>query len=181
MRFDDYDFAKPYISGEEYIIWQGRPQKKIRFSMQEIFLLFFGIMWCVLVGSALYKSWATGDTMTKIMLPFMLVFGFSFTIGQLVYSKIILFKTAYVITTRKIIRKKGKSVDTLEKDNMPEMRVKAYPDGSGSIRFGYLETRSSRNRGASISSGDNPGIFNIENVTSVANVQQAVYKMLESE
>ena len=181
MTFDDYDFAKPYISGDEYIIWQGRPQKKIRFSMQDILLFAFGLVWCALVASAVYKSWPTGDTMTKIMLPFMLVFGFSFTIGQTIFSKVMLFKTAYVITTRKIIRKKGKSIDTLEKDNMPEMRVKAYPDGSGSIRFGYLETRSSRNRGVSISSRDNPGIFNIENVDSVAKVQQAVYKMLESE
>lgn len=174
MRFDEFDFAKPYITSEEKVLWQGRPEKKLRFSRQDIVSIGFGILWCGL----LISNYVTPDaglvgqsaSVTVLMLLLMLLFGFAVTIGRVIYGKIMLNHTAYVITTRKIIRRRGKRIDTLEEANMPEMRVDAHADGSGTIHF-TRELYSSRSRYEKVS------VFALDNIAEVAKVQQIIYDM----
>ena len=74
--------------------------------------------------------------------PFMLFFipfflaGIYLLFGRLVYRWYLLKHTSYVITTQKILRRRGKKVDLLQGYSMPPMQVKEHRDGLKSILFG---------------------------------------------
>lgn len=178
MRFDEYDFAKPYILENERILWQGKPAKGLFITWSDVVATLFGLVWCGLLTRAFCAApQGDGDSMPIPVFIIMLGLGFSCTIGRVIYGKFIATRTAYVITTNKIIRKRGSKIDTLEKDNRPEMRVVARKDGIGSIRFGYAVRRRGRRGGITIEASEsNPGVFSLENISDVAKVQQIIYE-----
>jgi hypothetical protein len=86
-------------------------------------------------------------------------------------------RTAYVVTSRKIIRQRRNKIDMLEGRNMPAMRMSANKDGSGTIRFGeeiLVRRRYAMNMGGSYTAQP---LFALENVPDVARVVQIIEKM----
>ena len=178
MRFDEYDFAKPFISENEEVLWRGKPAKGLFITWNDVYMLLFGCLWCGLVVKAMVDALGNEREIFQIvMLASMLCLGFGVSVGRVIYSKLIARQTAYVITSKKIIRKRGSKIDTLENDNRPEMRVVVRKNGIGSIRFGYAVSRRGRYGGVTInSSSSNPGVFSIDNITDVAKVQEILYR-----
>ena len=80
-------------------------------------------------------------------------------------------KTAYVITNRKIIRKQGANVDTLEKDAIMNTDIKFYDDGCGTIILNNTAYYGRRRYGSY------PKPFILDNIPNVADTQRALASM----
>ena len=42
---DHYDFCKPYISDNEYILWEGAPEKGFTFTSRDLVMIPFSLFW----------------------------------------------------------------------------------------------------------------------------------------
>ena len=42
---DGYEFGRPYMVGDEYILWKGKPEKGALFTGREIIMLPFALIW----------------------------------------------------------------------------------------------------------------------------------------
>lgn len=172
---DEYSFARPYLTAGEAVLWKGKPGTGHLFTYQDVYLIPFSIFWCgfavfweasVLASGApfFFSIWG---------IPFVCV-GLYMVFGRFLWTAFIRRRTAYVITTKKIIRARGNKIDMLDGRTMPPIHVTAYRDGSGTIRFGqtYYHYRRSYN-----SFSPNAGVFTLENIPDVAKVQQLIGTM----
>ena len=175
MEFhDEYSFARPYLSEGETILWKGKPEKGHVFSPQDAFMIPFSILWCgfaifwettVITSGApfFFKLWG---------IPFVCV-GLYMVFGRFLWTAYVRKNTAYVITTRRIIRSRRGRVDSMSARSMPPMHATVHKDGTGTIRFGensYFRYR--RN-----SFDPNDGLFVLENIPDVIRVQRIIENM----
>ena len=175
MEFhDEYSFARPYLSDGEVILWKGKPEKGHVFTPQDAFMIPFSILWCgfaifwettVITSGApfFFKLWG---------IPFVCV-GLYMVFGRFLWTAYVRKNTAYVITTRRIIRSRRGRVDSMSARSMPPMHATVHKDGTGTIRFGensYFRYR--RN-----SFDPNDGLFVLENIPDVIRVQRIIENM----
>lgn len=172
---DEYDFCRPYLTPGEAILWKGKPEKGRLLTSQDIYMIPFSLLWC---GFAFF--WEITAIMSGAPLIFTL-FGLPFigvglyiVFGRFIWTSYIRKRTAYVITNKKILRKRGNKIDMMDGGTMPPMFVTANSDGSGTIRFGQ-ETPYYRRNTLPIS--QNSMLFCLENVSDVARVQQVISDM----
>ena len=173
MEFhDEYSFARPYLSEGETILWKGKPEKGHVFTPQDAFLIPFSILWCgfaifwettVVASGApfFFKLWG---------IPFVCV-GLYMVFGRFLWTAYVRKNTAYVITTRRIIRSRRGRVDSMSARSLPPMHTKVRRDGTGTIRFG-VPTYYRRN-----SFDPNDGMFTLENIPDVIRVQRIIENM----
>ena len=105
-------------------------------------------------------------------LPFIGV-GLYITVGRFIWKVYIRKRTAYVITNKKIIRKQGSRIDTLDKSAIMNTDARLYADGNGTIilnNTGYYY--GNRYYGHS-----RPMPFILDNVPNAAAAQQALASM----
>lgn len=167
---DEYSFSTPYISGDEFILWKGKPENGNLITGNDLILIPFSIFWCAFVFFWEFMAITQTGSLFMVIwgLPFMAV-GVYLLAGRFIYTAYIRKRTAYVITNKKIIRAQGNKIDMLEGKNMPSRHVTATRDGKGSIRFGEMVyTR----RGYRSTTN-----FTIDNVANIAQVQQALETM----
>lgn len=133
---DDFSFCNQYLTEGEYVLWKGKPQKGNLLTRYDAYLIPFSIFWC---GFAFF--WEIGVLSSENPFPFALfglpfvAIGLYFVFGRFIWKVYSRTKTAYVITNRKIIRKRLGLVDMLDEKNMPPMRVNAFKNGNGTIWF----------------------------------------------
>lgn len=133
----DYDSAwlSPYISGDESVLWLGRPENIRLFEASDIYMVPFSLLWC---GFAVFWEWSVWRNgillFTLFGIPFVLT-GLYFVIGRFIHRLYLLKHTHYAITTTKLIRNQNGKIDVLHKNALPEMRVSTRADGSGSVHF----------------------------------------------
>lgn len=179
---DEYSFINPYVSADEYILWKGKPEKGHYFTQADIFLVPFSIFWNVMVLKFLISAVIDGVPFFAyiFLIPFIMG-GFFFLFGRFLAVSYINKRTLYVITNKKIIRRRRNKIDVIESINMPVMRVRVNKNGSGTIRFGdeFYYTKSGNIRGGY--SGDPWGIgsklLSLDNVPNVAQVQKIIDQM----
>ena len=167
---DEYSFSTPYISGDEYILWKGKPEKGNLITSSDIVLIPFSIFWCGFVFFWEYMALQTTSSLFMVIwgLPFLAV-GIYLLFGRFLWIAYMRKRTAYVITNKKIIRARGNRIDMLDGRTLPTINVEAKRDGKGSIWFGELMyTRKGYRRSTH---------FTIENVANIAQVQQALDMM----
>lgn len=167
---DEYAFARPYLAPDEAILWRGRPEKGHLLGPQDVFMIPFSIFWC---GFAIFwevTAIASGAPFFFALwgIPFVCV-GLYITVGRFFHTAAQRKNTAYVITTAKIIRKRGKRIDMLDAKTMPAIHVTARTDGTGTIRFGQPNGYNGWN-------GD-MGLFSLDNIPDVARVQQLLHSI----
>ena len=175
----DYSFARVHLSPDEYILWKGKPAVKPLLSKSDIFMIPFSILWCgfaffweitAIAGNAPFFFCLWG-------IPFMCI-GLYFVFGRFLYTAYIRKRTLYVITNRKIIRLRGKRVDFLAASTMPPAHCIANTDGSGTIRFIAPNPHYRNTYNFSFySTGMDQGIFALENISNLAQVQHAIDSM----
>ena len=170
---DEYSFARPYLTAGEAVLWKGKPGTGHLFTAQDVFMIPFSIFWC---GFAVFWEVSVLTSGAPFFfgiwgIPFICM-GLYLVFGRFLWSAYIRKRTAYVITTKKIIRARGNRIDMLDGRNMPPIHVTAFRDGSGTVRFGqpYYHHR----RG---SFTPNAGMFTLENIPDVAKVQQLIGTM----
>ena len=132
----DSGWVMPYLSPGESILWQGRPQRFTPFTENDIFMIPFSLFWCGTLFPGFLEDIKDGIGLFGLFfIPFVLA-GLYVLFGRLVVRWFLLKHTAYAITTRKILRRRGKKVDLLQGYSMPPMQVKEHRDGLKSILFG---------------------------------------------
>ena len=172
---DEYGFARAYPVPGESILWKGKPGKGHLLTPQDAFMIPFSILWCgfavfwevsVIAGGAPFFFGIWG-------IPFILV-GLYMVFGRFLHTAYLRKHTAYVITNKKIIRKRGKRVDMLGAGNMPSTHITTFADGSGNIRFGEYNMYYRRNN---FDGFQNSAPFMLENVPDVIRVHQIINTM----
>ena len=178
---DEFAFARPYLAPGEAVLWRGKPEKGHLLGPQDVFMIPFSILWC---GFAIF--WFVTALM-HTPLPFAL-FGVPFvcmglyiTLGRFFHTAALRKNTAYVITTHKVIRRRGSKIDMLDAKTMPAIHVTARTDGTGTIQFGeyvyYARGRYHSSRWGDDRWGPNGRLFPLENIPDVARVQQILHSI----
>lgn len=175
MYEDDYSFSKGYIAPVERILWKGKPAKGNLFSAGDLFMIPFSILWC---GFAVF--WEVSAIRGGAPFFFYLfgaIFvcaGLYFVFGRFLWVAYLRKHTAYVITNKKIIRKRGKRIDMLSAATMPHANTIIHKNGCGTIRFSAMN---SYYKGSFSATGMDMNTFTLENVPDVLRVQQAIDAM----
>lgn len=164
---DEYSFSTPYITGDEYILWKGKPDKGNLITSSDIFMIPFSIFWC---GFALFWEFMALQSGTFIMplfgIPFVCV-GLYLVFGRFIWNVHIRKKTFYVLTNKKLIRLRGNKIDMLDAKSMLPVQVEIYKNGRGTISFGQtIHYRKGRSYSTPL--------MQIENVSNIIQVQQAI-------
>lgn len=135
-----YDFCNPYLVGDEYILWKGKPEKGNLFTSSDIFLLPFSIFW--LSFSLFWETTAllSGAPFFFLIwgLPFIAI-GIYLLFGRFIHNASLRKKTLYVITNKKIIVKRGNEMKMYEGNSLPPMTITFHKNGNGTIRFSDAE------------------------------------------
>ena len=172
----EYKFSRQYMIDDEYILWQGKPEKGNLITRQDIFMIPFSIMWCGFAifwevtailegGSIFFCLWG---------IPFVCI-GIYMVFGRFLHINYMRAHTFYVITNKKIIRSRNNRIDMLDGKTMPPMHIETFRNGNGTIYFGvqtYMKTRENRRNNSIVDRA-----FTIENVANVIRVQQAIDMM----
>ena len=181
LNGSDNSVFKPYLVNGEYILWTGKPGKKKHFTGSDIFMIPFSLAWC---GFALFWEFTaitSGAPIPFVLFgsPFVLI-GLYLVFGRFIHASYLRKNTDYAITNKKIIRKCGRKTDILHTENLPPVYVDVYKDGYGTIQFGQ---NGSYNRGiggiSTTNSLDGDGVFSIENIPDVINVEQIITNLSE--
>lgn len=163
---------RPYLEADEYILWQGKPEKGNYFRPQDVatipFGIFFFIIACVWASIASMGS----PFFALFALPFMAV-GLYISFGTIIHRAIILSKTEYAITNKKIIRTYGTMVEFVYGRQIDNMQITMNKDGTGSIVFLRQQIYYRGDRHVSYPGGA-MGFHSIENVKDVIHVQQKI-------
>ena len=162
----DYSFADIHIAQGDRVLWKGRPEKGITVRPDElatipfgIFFLLFSIFWISMAMSA--------GPFALFGIPFVCV-GIYMAGGRFIINEIMKKNTAYVITDKAIIRKRGSRVDVWYSDNLINMTVYSHKNGTTSFIFssapaGYIARR-----------GERISFYGIENVKDARDVSEAI-------
>lgn len=177
---NEYNFIAPYITGDEFVLWKGKPEKGRIFTSHDFLMIPFSIVW---FGFAIF--WETGVLSSGAYLfglfgiPFIII-GLYLTVGRFIHASYLRKRTFYVITNKKIIRLRGKKIDMLDGKAMPSMRIEIHKNGNGTIKFSDIAYRKSgfAYRDFDLDPWRNGyGMFTIENIPNVAQVQKIIESM----
>lgn len=179
---DEYSFINPYISGDEYILWKGKPEKGHYFTKADIILIPFSIFWSVMVFNFLISTVIYGVPFIVYIFFIPFIMGaFYFLFARFIIISYINKRTLYVITNKKIIRLRRNKIDIIDSKNMPAMRVRVNRNGSGTIRFGDEFYYTSHGKLVGGYRGNPWGIgsklLSLDNVSNIAQVQRIIDSM----
>lgn len=166
---DNYQFCRPYIIAGESILWKGKPEKGNIFTRRELVLLPFSLMVCGFSLFWEYMAMQTGQLFPILWgLPIVGI-GFYMLIGRYIQAAYLRNKTFYVITSKKVIVKKGNRISMYDGHDLPPMEVEIHKNGNGTLLF-YEDvyTRRGRRRSTYIA---------LENLKDVAQAQNAISMM----
>lgn len=169
---EDYSFAHSLITSGEAILWRGKPGAGHLFTSSDILMIPFSILWCGFVLTWEYSVIANGAPLLFSLfgIPFVCI-GLYITVGRFFWTAYIRKRTAYVVTTVKIIRKRGRKVDMLDRKTLPTAHITTFTDGSGTIRFGQNDYYHRRNYQWNMWG---EGQFTLENIPDVAQVHRLI-------
>ena len=167
---DNYDFCKPYIMDNEYILWEGAPQKGLVLTSRDLALIPFSLIW--LAFSLFWEVSAIRTTGSLFMvlwgLPFVGV-GIYLLFGRFLQTIFLRKKTYYIITNKKLIIRSGNKVRIYRAEDLPPMDIHLHKNGTGTILFSEISYgRNGRRYGS---------YFALENIADVAGAQNALGRM----
>lgn len=167
---DEYDFGRPYMVGDEYILWKGKPEKGGLFTGREIIMLPFALIW--LAFSAFWELTAifSGAPLLFCLwgVPFVGI-GLYLLIGRFFHMAYLRKRTFYIVTNKKIMIKRGNRIEMHDGKTLPPMDIQIHKNGNGTITFRDDVYMSGRRRYSSC--------FALENLADVVAAQNAIDMM----
>ena len=164
---DEYEFGRPYMVGDEYILWKGKPEKGALFTGREIIMLPFALIWL-----AFSVFWELTAIFSGAPLFFCL-WGIPFIgiciyllIGRFFHMAYLRKRTFYIITNKKIMIKRGNRIEMHDGKSLPPMDIRIHKNGNGTITFCDNVYMSGRRRYGAY--------FALENLADVVAAQNAV-------
>lgn len=166
MYYNEFEWVNAHLTGDEYVVWKGKPGKGRIFTKQDIFLIPFSLMWG---GFAIF--WELSVIMMGAPfffclwgIPFVLV-GLYLMFGRFIWQQHMRKRTYYAVTNRRVLRLRGNNVTSVGLRPCPEMHTTINKDGTGTIYFGPQISAYYGNRryGGSAS-------FSLENIPEVNQV-----------
>ncbi len=165
-----------YLEMDEYIVWHGKPEKGSYIRREQMITIPFGLFFfffaCVWAGGASMAS----PLFALFALPFMAV-GLYLSFGVIIHKAILLSKTEYAITNKKLIRISGQRVDMVRADQLGSLQIEMNKNGTGTITFLQQEVYYRGGKRYSSYPGGNMGFHSIENIKDVIYVQQKINEM----
>lgn len=164
---ETYQLFKIYMSTDEYIVWEGKPEKGHLLTPEDAFVIPFSIFWCGAAFSFLAVSIA------ELVLPFFAValffavIGSYISVGRFIHKAYRRKHTRYVITNKKVFSCYKNRVSVLNRYSISEMRLKTYKDGHGNIVFEDNTPFIKKNSGLLDFLDEKVSLQNIKNVHSV--------------
>ena len=176
MEQDIYSFCRGQMGPDEYVLWQGKPER--RGNLLSIYDVFSGFIGAFVSAFATY--WivnaykAPGPSFFCLFgLPF-LVLGLYMLFGRALYAVLIRKKTAYVITNKRIYRQRGRKTDNLSGLKLPDYDTICHRNGNGSIRF---VTAAHAYRSADRYGRATIRFFTLENLADMEGAVKAISRM----
>ncbi len=165
-----------YLDVDEILLWQGRPEKGNYFKRDSIFTIPFGLFfflfacfWAGIAGSA-------SPFLILFALPFMAT-GLYLSFGMIIHRAILLSKTEYAITNKKLIRICNGKIDIVYGNQVNNLEIVTNKDGTGTITFLRREVYYRGNDRHISYPGGVMGFHAIENVKDVIRVHQKINEM----
>ena len=182
MKTEEYGFAKQHISKDEKILWKAKAKKKLRFGFVDIAALAvsaLGLVVCVkgalmeetpAVIAFFVRLWRQNRLHRRVNKFHCILAAVSFAviIGFVLYHKLTILRSEYVITTKKVIVKNGRKVTVLDKRYLPYIEVEEFSDGCGTIAFWEYESGNRRSY-----------ICELAGIEDVATVEKLIYELEE--
>ena len=103
--------------------------------------------------------------------------GLYMSFGIVIHRAILLKKTDYAITNKKLIRVMGQRVDMVERDQMNTLQLQMHQDGTGTITFMRQEVYYRGGERHTSYPGGFTGFYALENVADPIYVQQKINEM----
>lgn len=139
--YSDDSLRGTLLEGEE-VLWSGRPAAGKLFHSRDLFLVPFSLLW-----TAFAVKWEL-DVM-RMGEPFFMLWGLPFiAMGlYLIAGRFLLLyvwkkQTVYAVTTKRVLRIRGKHTDFLTYARIPSVTKSVGRSGFGSIFFGNAPVRS---------------------------------------
>lgn len=167
---DNYAFCNPYLVGDEYILWKGKPEKGNLFMQGDIVVMIFSIVWTSFAVFWELAALASGAPFFFALfgLPFIGV-GLYLLVGRFIHTAVMREKTFYVVTNKKIMIKSGSRIKMYDGKDLPAMDVEIHKNGNGTISFTHeVYTRNGHSHRL---------YFRLENLPDVAQAQNAISMM----
>lgn len=172
----NYTNFNSYLEADEYVLWQGKPERGNYFRKESVFTIPFGLIFFAFACFWCFSASAFSPIFALFGIPFMAV-GLYVSFGSVIHRAIILSSTEYAITNKKLIRVSKKRVDTVRADKIGELRIEMNGNGTGTITFMYPETYYRAGKWHKSYPDGAFGFHSIENVKSPLTVQQKINEM----
>lgn len=128
------------LEGEE-VLWSKRPAAGKLFHSRDLFLVPFSLLWTAFVVKWELTAARTGELFFILWgLPF-IGMGLYLLAGRFLLQYMWKKKTIYAVTTKRVIRIRGKHTDFLAYSQIPSVTKSVGSGGFGSIFFGNVPVR----------------------------------------
>lgn len=176
---EEYLFCRNLMAPEEHMLWHGKPEPGRIFTGQDVFMIPFSLLWC---GFAIF--WTVGASSAGgffglFGIPFVLV-GLYMVFGRFIHRAYLQKNSYYVITNKRIYRRRGKKIDFLSAASMPPYQCVIHKNGCGSIYFQDMTVYSRRGYRTTAGYGNTMSPsqgFTLDNLSDIGKVQQAIEQM----
>ena len=173
MDNNEFDFCKPYLAGDEYVMWSGKPEKGNLLTASDIFMIPFSILWCGFAFFWTFSALASGAGLFGLFgLPFIAV-GLFIVFGRFIMKAQMRKKTCYVVTNKRILCKAGRSISMIELKNIPPVNMTMHKNGNGTITIGQPNYYARCNNTSYFQTPLANGIT-LENIADAVKVQQLI-------
>ena len=163
----DYSFADMHVGYGDRVLWKGRPEKGITVRPDELVTIPFGLFFTIFALFWISMAMQAGGIFALFGVPFVLV-GLYMVGGRFIINELMKRNTAYVITDKAIIRKRGSRVDVWYGRDLSNMQVFSHKNGTTSFMFSAIQVHYNRRRGATTH------LYGIENVRDAKDVSEAI-------
>ena len=162
----DYSFADIHIGPSDRVLWKGRPEKGITIRPDELVTIPFGAFFTLFALFWISMAIQAGP-FALFGIPFVLV-GIYLLGGRFIVNEYMKKRTAYVITDKAIIRKRGSRVDIWYGRDLSNMQVYSHKNGTTSFIFTTVHVHPGARHGTTTR------YFGIENVRDARDVSEAI-------
>ena len=165
----DYSFADMHIGSGDRVLWKGKPEKGMTVRPDELALIPFGLFFTAFALFWISIAMQAG-AFAIFGVPFVLV-GLYMLGGRFIVNEYMKKSTAYVITDKAIIRKRGSRVDVWYSKDLNNMQVYSHKNGTTSFIFSSVPANYVCRRGERVT------YYGIENVRDAKDVSEAIRQL----